>query len=56
MTKRDFELVARVLRNAAMSGIADVDEVAARFADEFAQINPHFNREKFLAASRGEKE
>lgn len=56
MTKKDFELVARVLKNAATSGIQDVDEIAARFADQFAQINPKFNRAKFIAAASSEKE
>lgn len=54
-TKKDFELVARILREADADGEHVVRDLAERFADEFAKSNPAFNRAKFLAACAPEK-
>lgn len=52
MTKRTFELVARILReNADASGSMSRDAVAMEFADAFAEQNPAFDRARFLHAS-----
>lgn len=64
MTKKDFELIARVLKrcradseyHAALSGpqrraaVASIDNVAIDFADELAATNPRFKRDVFLRA------
>lgn len=52
MTRKDFELIAKVLRNA--DEVADeqtLEALAEMFADELATTNPNFNRERFIAAS-----
>ena len=55
MTKKDFELIANVLK--AHYGIAHVEQaqrmqasITEVFADTLASKNPRFNREKFLQA------
>lgn len=58
MTKKDFELIARVLSEQLASTTADtprdavtaVECVAYRFARALANENPRFNRGRFLAA------
>ena len=55
MTRKDFELIAKVLR-AARNGDIDrraewvTDAIAEDMADGLATTNPRFNREKFLRA------
>ena len=51
MTKKDFELIARILASpyCAEDQIA-VRAVAYRFADALATTNPRFDRARFLAA------
>lgn len=52
MTRKDFELIAKVLRNA--DEVADQDTLEAladMFADALADTNPSFNRERFIAAA-----
>lgn len=55
MTKRDFILIARVLRAAKgdasrATEAATVARIAAGFAEELAQCNPKFDSARFLAA------
>ena len=60
MTKKDFELVANVLkagrempieiRETGKKYISHDDLVAEKMADELEATNPLFNREKFLVA------
>ena len=56
MTKKDFELIARVLRTARSdtpdaTGRRVTAELAAAFADELAATNPRFDRARFIAAA-----
>jgi hypothetical protein len=57
MTKKDYELIARVLRETSVLCLGGsykdaraIQAYAEAFADEFALTNPRFNRERFLAA------
>lgn len=55
MTRRDYELIARVLARARGPGglySEDVDTLARDMADALASTNPRFDRERFLAACR----
>jgi hypothetical protein len=53
MSRKDYELIARVLRDA---NVADehqyelLERIALGFALELAATNPRFDRERFLAA------
>lgn len=50
MTRKDFELIAKVLRTA--DEVADqetIEALADMFADALAGTNPSFNRELFIA-------
>lgn len=50
MTKKDFELIARVLKSA--DEVADqetIQSLAEMFADELAKENERFNRGLFIA-------
>ena len=49
MTKKVFEMVASVLLRSAIA-IEERRYVADLFADEFARVNPSFDRAKFLKA------
>lgn len=57
-TKKDFETTARILRyeretcigNYETSSVQAIDDVARRFADQYAMDNPRFDRARFLAA------
>lgn len=53
MTKKDFELIARVLFESDLVE-DELDALARRFADALAQTNPLFNRARFIAAATGE--
>lgn len=58
MTKKDYELVARVLRDTEAACLRsqwdavwrDRGRVAEAFADELASTNPRFDRARFLRA------
>lgn len=52
MTSKDFELIARVLRDPTLH-LQDSKRLAlaVRFADELGSINPNFDRERFIAAA-----
>lgn len=55
MTKKDYELIAFVLRNDKLIDETGVAErqfrfYAEGFADRFAGYNPKFDRDKFLTA------
>jgi hypothetical protein len=58
MSKKDYELIARVLRESralsTTSGKCYARELAADFAAELAATNPRFDRERFIAACMGE--
>lgn len=57
MTRRDFQLIADAV-NAAQYGVPffqGVRAVAHELADRLATTNPHFDRERFLAACKLEK-
>lgn len=54
MTRRDFVLIARVIRNS--SEVIDemaLEALAENFADELAGTNPNFDRDRFLSACLG---
>lgn len=60
MTKKDYELIARALRDTMLIDIASADELrgatkatrsaCARVAAALATENPRFDRARFLAA------
>lgn len=52
MTKKDFELIARDIKNGEYIGNAfeSRNQIAKRLASSLAKTNPRFNREKFLTA------
>lgn len=55
MTRKHFEAIAAVF--AAEHGGHDdsrLAEIAENLAHEFAKFNPHFDKERFLTACRGE--
>jgi hypothetical protein len=57
-TKKDFELVAEVLRKTPLGGYHGLDageamlleDLADNFAAEFKRSNPRFDRDRFVAA------
>ena len=53
MTRKDYQLIASVLKNYATEGIPvdDRDAIAYDLADALAKDNPRFDREKFLIAA-----
>lgn len=50
MQRRDFELIARVIRALPSHPETYRVYVAEKFADELATVNPSFDRERFLKA------
>ena len=54
MTKKDFKLLAKAIKN---SPIAEADKVAvvASLVVELKQTNPRFDAEKFMAMVTGKK-
>lgn len=58
MTKKDYEAIAGVLRmrRSMWSGVAKiaVDSIAEGLTTIMERDNPRFDRERFLAACRGE--
>lgn len=54
MSKKDYELIARVLRGFTFGIDENEGELLAeRFADELRATNPRFHRERFIAACMG---
>lgn len=52
MTRKDYELIARVLRNSGeMIDEMALEALAENFADELADTNPRFDRDRFISAS-----
>lgn len=59
MTKKDFELIAKVIKDlkkdqrerGAFANNPDLETVAEWFALELEETNPRFDRVKFLQAS-----
>jgi hypothetical protein len=57
MHKKDYESIAekmRLYRSAVAKGMGDIFEHEELLADYMEQDNPRFDRERFLAACRGE--
>jgi hypothetical protein len=51
MTKKDFELIAKVVaRSTIGKGQEARTGIANAFADELEEINPRFDRARFLTA------
>ena len=56
MTKKDFELIAKVIRwmpDLTFAERARREDMAKRFADELVNTNMRFDRNKFLNAATG---
>jgi hypothetical protein len=57
MTKKDYELIARLLRGRYRRSTDDADArvlvLIVDFADALAEGNPRFDRERFIAACTG---
>lgn len=52
MTRKDYELIARVLRNSdEMIDEMALEALAENFADELADTNPRFDRARFISAA-----
>lgn len=53
MTRKDYELIAKVLNDFAAEGrpVDDRDDIAYNLAAALAADNPRFERQKFLAAA-----
>lgn len=53
MTRKDYELIAKVLANFGADNrpVDDRDDIANDLADALAADNPRFNRERFLIAA-----
>ena len=53
MTRKDYELIAKVLRDFTgdTGDVIDRDKVAKELADALAAENPRFDRQKFLIAA-----
>lgn len=53
MTRKDYELIAKVLRDFVGDNgdVIDRDKLALELSKELAQDNPRFDRERFLVAS-----
>lgn len=53
MTRKDYELIAKVLRDFVGDGgdVIDRDKIAYELAKALSQDNPRFNRLRFLVAS-----
>lgn len=54
MTKKDFELIARVVAGTWDTTVRQ--GLARDFAEELSRIDPRFNRERFLAACKATPE
>ena len=53
MTRKDYELIAKVLRDFVGDGgdVIDRDKIAYELANALSQDNPRFDRKRFLIAS-----
>jgi hypothetical protein len=53
MTRKDYQLIASVLKSYATEGIPvdDRDAIAYDLADALAKDNPRFDRDRFLVAA-----
>ena len=61
MTRKDFELVASVIKATRRSNTVDTDDKAIAtltesLCIEFTKVNPRFDKERFLAACAAEYE
>lgn len=59
MTRRDFEMIAEVLRESRPGpgynvALLSWELISVRFADRLQHTNPAFDRERFLRACRGQ--
>jgi hypothetical protein len=53
MSRKDFELIARTIREVASQiGAQNADVVAAQFAASLAQTNHGFKPDRFIAACK----
>lgn len=52
MTRKDYELLARVIRHLDLTHMQR-GYVADQFADALLRTNPRFNRERFFDAATG---
>lgn len=52
MTKKDFELIARIVAEIPDAGYRA--DTAIHFADALTKTNPRFNRSRFLSACKVE--
>jgi len=52
MTKKDFQLIAKVLKNSGTTPMnrCVLKEVAMNFAVELQKVNPRFNVQRFVDA------
>jgi len=52
MTRKDFELIANVLKASGTSPMnrCVIKELAVSFASELAKTNPRFNQRRFIEA------
>lgn len=50
MTRRDYELIARAVRNSGAVGYTD--HVARSLARDLGETNPRFDSERFIAACK----
>lgn len=57
MTKRDFDLIARIIREVGDDGVLCMDDVddritlAHQFASALEKTNPRFDSDRFIAAA-----
>lgn len=49
MTRKDFELIAKVLHDSHLEEV-DIDALARAFAYRLAQVNANFDRTRFIHA------
>lgn len=50
MTRKDFELIAEIVRTTFPNNYNLRVNIAERFADRLAETNPRFDRERFVEA------
>jgi len=50
MTRKDFELIARTIRELPLSAVSR-RKVAVAFADELRSTNSNFDRDRFIKAT-----
>lgn len=52
MTKKDFELIANILRDNREGAEVTIDTLAEHFACAFTYTNPRFDAERFITACK----